>query len=264
MSQTLHISFDPLSVDLFTQKFDSVEHQSVCYIFQDYLNEGALRSDIVVNFDQVRAEYFYKNYQLSDRQLAEVPTTEKDILQYSSKMSNGAEYDIVLWMGNNELDVIGYYFILHYLKKHAQKISIVNISGLPFINEQGKLFFPKRVSELDVKSLDKALLLKRPITPTEIELDSDEWKSLRDENAAARVLSGNKKVKSVTLEELHDTVLAHYVPSSRLPKNVSIINERMNAVLSDRFIARLAFELGLTKKDKSKVEIDQNQSTLDL
>lgn len=253
MSKTIHITFDPLAHSLFSHCFGDEDASKGFYVFKDYLNEGPLKPEVGVNFDQARAEYYYKYYQLTDKQLSELPTTEKDILVYSNRMSNGEDAEIVLWMGNNELDVIGYYFILHVLKKHAQNIAFINIAGLPFIDANGKLYFPKRISELDAASLIKAQALKRKITPTEIEVDGDEWKVLREENADLRILAGNKKVKSVSSEILLESIRSQFNPSSRQQlKNVNGINTHLGTAFSERLIMKMAFDEGLLKKVKSK------------
>lgn len=265
MSNNIHITFDPLADQLFQRYFAESESDEQFYVFKDYLNEGPLRSDVGVNFDQARAEYYYRFYQFTDKQLAEIPTIEKDILVFSNRMSNGDEAEIILWMGNNELDVIGYFFILHFLKKHAHNISIINISGLPFIDVNGKLFFPKRIAHLDTAGMKKALSLKRKITPTEIEIDSDEWKTLRDQNTELRLMAGNKKIQSVSFEPLISAIHEHFLSNSRQAKNTQIINDKLGAVLSDRLIMKKALDEGLTKRDKNKMnDEDDNQMSLGL
>lgn len=258
----LHFSFDPLAKDLFGEAFPAENENVSFYVFQDYLNEGQLRSEMVVNFDQARAEYYLNFYQFTDKQLSELSTPEKEILHLSTKLSNGDEKEIILWMANNELDVLGYFFILHYLRKHTNKISVINISGLPFIDKNGKLFFPKRISELDTNSINKALLLRRNLSAAEIEMDSDEWKIIRDENAAIRILAGNKKIKALTLDEFDETLKQHYQVSSRSNKNVTTINDKLNSLLSERFILKRASALGLTKKEKVVSDEDPSQMKL--
>jgi len=264
--KSIHISFDPLSQELFASSFSQEDTDNIgFYVCKDYLNEGQLKSDIGVSFDQVRAEYLYKYYQLNEKQISDLPTTVKDILVYSNRMSNGEDYDIVLWMGNNELDLLGYYFLLHHLKKHAERISIINISGLPFIDKNGKLFFPKRVAELDAQNIHKAMMLKRPITLTEIEIDSDEWKELREQNADFRILAGNKKIKALDQNEFDEVLRQHYNSQSRNAKNIFTINDKLGAHFSERLIIKRALELGLSKKDKlAQAGESDNQISLDL
>jgi len=117
--------------------------------------------------------------------------TVKDII---SKLNDNTEEQLWIWMGQNQHDVTGYYWLMRQLKEYQGKIFIIYLNNLPFINEKGQLFYPSWLSEIQPKEFLKAKKLARPITLSEFEVDPDEWKKLGEESAAVRILEGGKKI----------------------------------------------------------------------
>ncbi|MDQ2751915.1 MAG: DUF1835 domain-containing protein [Bacteroidota bacterium] len=103
---------------------------------------------------------------------------------------------VLIWIAPNQHDVCGYYWLISQLAEWAGKVFIVNLSNLPFINEKGGLFYPENLYQIQPKEFIKAKKLARPITTSEFEMDSDEWKKRCNENAIVRVYEGGKKIKS--------------------------------------------------------------------
>jgi hypothetical protein len=99
-----------------------------------------------------------------------------------------------IWMGQNQHDVTGYFWLMSQLKNYQGRIMILYLNNLPFINEKGQLFYPNAVHEILPKEAVKAQKLVRPITLSEFEVDPDEWKKIAEENAAVRILEGGKKI----------------------------------------------------------------------
>ena len=101
-----------------------------------------------------------------------------------------------IWMAQNKHDVCGYYWLVSQLAEYAGKVFILNLGNLPFINEKGGLFYPENLFEIQPKEFIKAKKLARPVTASEFEMDSDEWKKLCHENMLVRTLEGGKKIVS--------------------------------------------------------------------
>ena len=99
-----------------------------------------------------------------------------------------------IWMGQNQHDVTGYYWLMPQLKPYQGRIMILYLNNLPFINEKGQLFYPWAVHDVMPKEAVKAKKLARQITLSEFEVDPDEWKKISDENATIRILEGGKKI----------------------------------------------------------------------
>jgi hypothetical protein len=99
-----------------------------------------------------------------------------------------------IWMGQNQHDVTGYYWLMPQLKAYQGRVMILYLNNLPFINEKGQLFYPWSVHDILPKEAVKAKKLARQITLSEFEVDPDEWKKISDENASVRILEGGKKI----------------------------------------------------------------------
>jgi hypothetical protein len=99
-----------------------------------------------------------------------------------------------IWMGQNQHDVTGYYWLMPQLRPYQGRIMILYLNNLPFINEKGQLFYPSTIHEILPKEAVKARKLARPITLSEFEIDPDEWKKIAGENAMVRILEGGKKI----------------------------------------------------------------------
>lgn len=101
---------------------------------------------------------------------------------------------IWIWMGQNQHDVTGYFWLMPQLRKYLGRLMVIYLNNLPFINEKGQLFYPWGVHDILPKEAVKAQKLARPITVSEFEIDPDEWKRLAEENAVVRILEGGKKI----------------------------------------------------------------------
>jgi hypothetical protein len=104
--------------------------------------------------------------------------------------------DVWIWMGQNQHDVCGYYWLMPQLKDYQGRIHVLYLNNLPFINEKGSIFYPTHLYQIQPKEFLKAKKLSRPITLSEFELDPDEWKKLCSESALVRILEGGKKIAS--------------------------------------------------------------------
>lgn len=108
--------------------------------------------------------------------------------------AQGPEEQVWIWMGQNQHDVCGYYWLMPQLKEYQGRVMVLYMNNLPFINEKGQLFYPSWLHEIQPKEFMKAKKLCRPITLSEFEVDPDEWKKLVNENTMVRILEGGKKI----------------------------------------------------------------------
>lgn len=104
--------------------------------------------------------------------------------------------EVWIWMGQNQHDVCGYYWLISQLKDYQGRVVVLYFNNLPFINEKGQIFYPTVLHEIQPKEFLKAKKLNRKVTLSEFEVDPDEWKKLCNENAAVRILEGGKKIVS--------------------------------------------------------------------
>jgi len=161
----------------------------------------------------------------------------RTVKELKDRLDDNADEHIWIWMGQNQHDVCGYYWLMSQFKDYQGRIFVLYLNNLPFINEKGQIFYPSWLSEIQPKEFLKAKKLARPITPSEFEVDPDEWKKIVDENATVRILEGGKKI--VSKEEIFydndivKNVTAEWQKASRVLTNTL---HRMKIKTGDVFI----------------------------
>jgi hypothetical protein len=163
-------------------------------VLKDILHVGPLQKSEGQGFSELRTE-FWNQVVLNEKSPIVVDDMER-LLEVSGKMYKDEDIQVWLWMAPWPADVCAYYWTIPYLSKHIGRFYLLNLANLPFLNEQGKVFYPKNLSEILPKELVKARKLARPVTPAEVEIDGDEWKTLQAENAGVRTHEGGKKLVS--------------------------------------------------------------------
>jgi hypothetical protein len=143
--------------------------------------------------------------------------------QLCKTLDQNTEEQVWIWMGQNQHDVCGYYWLIPQLKKYQGRIMVLYLNNLPFINEKGQIFYPSWLHEILPKEFLKAKKLARPVTLSEFEIDPDEWNKLMQENAAVRILEGGKKIVGKEADFYDDEIV----------KNISGEWQKANRVLTN-------------------------------
>jgi hypothetical protein len=120
------------------------------------------------------------------------------------------EEKVWIWAAQNKHDVSGYYWLISQLKDFQGRIYILYLNNLPFINEKGQLFYPEWISTIQPKEMTKAKKLARLVTPSEFEVDPDEWTKLCNEEKGVRLLEGGKKLGQHDYD-YYDTDLKNFI-----------------------------------------------------
>jgi hypothetical protein len=116
------------------------------------------------------------------------------VAELKQRLDADENEEMWIWMGQNQHDVCGYYWLISQLKDYQGKVYMLYLNNLPFINEKGQLFYPTTLHQILPKEFLKAKKLSRKVTLSEMEVDPDEWKRLSVENAMVRILEGGKKI----------------------------------------------------------------------
>jgi hypothetical protein len=125
-------------------------------------------------------------------------------------MRRNEEETIWIWAAQNKHDVSGYYWLLNYVKEFQGRVFILYLNNLPFFNDKGQIFYPNWLHEIPAKEFLKAKKLAREITPSEFEVDPDEWTKLCNERRGVRLLEGGKKLVSEDYD-FYDTELKKFI-----------------------------------------------------
>jgi len=174
------------------------------------------------------------------------------------QLEEDSSLQVWLWMGQNQHDVCGYYWLMTQLKEYQGRIFVLYLNNLPFINEKGGIFYPTNLFEIQPKEFLKAKKLARLITSSEFEVDPDEWKKLCNENAMVRILEGGKKILSKD-ETFYDKDIMSAVTTEpqKLQKVLNNIFSKMKVKTGDMFLVWRMREL--IKEAKLQAEGDWNK-----
>ncbi|WP_207493890.1 DUF1835 domain-containing protein [Aridibaculum aurantiacum] len=121
---------------------------------------------------------------------------QKVVRELKAKLDENPEEIVWIWAAQNKHDVSGYYWLMSQLTEYQGRIYILYLNNLPFINEKGNIFYPTNLFQIQPKEFVKAKKLARVITPSEFEVDPDEWTKLCNEDKGVRQLEGGKKLVS--------------------------------------------------------------------
>lgn len=134
----------------------------------------------------------------------------KTVEEITEKLKSNEEETVWIWVAPNKHDVSGYYWLMVQLKDFAGRIYILSLNNLPFINEKGNIFYPENLYEIPPREFLKAKKLARPLTPSEFEIDPDEWTKICNENKMVRILEGAKKLSQHDADYF-DTYLLEFI-----------------------------------------------------
>ena len=166
--------------------------QGEIIVLRDLLHTGPLQKEDGQSFSELRSAW-WQEVAPSEKAPVQVDDMER-VLEISSRMFKDEDIQAWIWMAPWPADVSAYYWLIKYLSKHNGRFSLVNIANLPFLNEAGKVYYPKNISEILPRELIKARKLARAVTPSEVEIDGDEWLRIVAENSGIRTHEGGKKL----------------------------------------------------------------------
>jgi hypothetical protein len=197
--------------------------QGEVIVMKDILHVGPIQKEEGQGFSELRTAYWQQVIP-QDKDL-KVEDMER-LLEVSNTLFKDESAQVWFWMAPAPADVCAYHWMLPYLSKHIGRFCLLNIANLPFLNEAGKVFYPKSIGEILPKELIKARRLARPVTPAEVEVDGEEWRKLVEENAGIRTHGGGKKLASQP-DSYYDNQLMSFC-SHQFQKASRIVSQALN------------------------------------
>ncbi|HZH64634.1 MAG TPA: DUF1835 domain-containing protein [Flavisolibacter sp.] len=196
----IHIVFQQADIEVLKKAFELDETMAghIVEIKDDYA-VGPIETIYETEGYQQRREWWktlldYSPYN-SDG-LMEMVDDRMAVHKLKKSLDEDEKPEVWIWMGQNQHDVCGYYWLISQLKEYSGRVFVLYLNNLPFINEKGSIFYPTTLHQIQPREFLKAKKLCRKVTPSEFEIDPDEWKKLMEENGAVRILEGGKKVVS--------------------------------------------------------------------
>jgi hypothetical protein len=235
----IHIVFNESEVALMQQviALDETLAGDVVQIKDDYA-VGPILAIYEAEGYQLRRDWWKQLLENSPYEnQADIVDDKLTVHNLKKRLDENPEEQIWLWMGQNQHDVCGYYWLMPQFKEYQGRIMVLYMNNLPFINEKGQIFYPSWLHEIQASEFLKAKKLCRPITLSEFEVDPDEWKKLSEDNAIVRSLEGGKKIASQAETfydaELLKNITAEWQKSWRVLSNTL---NRMKVKTGDVFI----------------------------
>jgi len=196
----IHIVFQEADIEVLkkAQELDETLAGDVQIVRDDFA-VGPIHNIYETEGYQARRDYWkdqveYSPYNAED--LMNLVDDKMMVHNLKKSLDENENEQVWIWMGQNQHDVCGYYWLISQLKDYQGRVYVLYLNNLPFINEKGQIFYPTALHQIQPKEFLKAKKLSRKVTPSEFEVDPDEWKRLMDENGAIRILEGGKKIVS--------------------------------------------------------------------
>ncbi len=211
----IHIVFQQSDVDLLKHAAESDESlQGEIIEIKDEWGVGPLKDLDTEEGWQSRLEWWrmlFKDSAYGEKMVGSFDDRET-VKELKRKLDADSSLEAWIWLGQNQHDVTGYFWLMRQLKEYQGRIMVLYLNNLPFINEKGQLFYPWSVHDILPKEVVKAKKLARPITTSEFEVDPDEWKRLSEENATVRIVEGGKKIIGKDETFYDDEILKNITP----------------------------------------------------
>ena len=162
---------------------------------------------------------------------------EKAVDTIIAHLDKDENEDVWIWVAANKHDVCGYYWLMTQLKDYAGRVYVLHLNNLPFINEKGAIFYPENLHEILPKEFLKAKKLARVITPSEFELDPDEWTKICLSGSTVRILEGAKKL-SLHEADFFDKYLLEFIPNNwqKASRVITTFLSKSKQVTGDAYI----------------------------
>ncbi len=162
-------------------------------VLQDDLQTGPILRGEGQSFISLRQEWW-----LQIAPTRETPAHEdlNRLLELSNALNQSATPLVWFWLPPSPTDACAYIWTLSVLGKHLNRLFVLNLANLPFLDEQNRVFYPEKIGQLQPKELIKAQRLARSISAAELEMEQDNWAQLTQDNSLIRTLGSNRKLKS--------------------------------------------------------------------
>jgi len=235
----IHMVFDQAGGEQIKQSFEiePANAGEIIYIEDNY-SLGPVADLSEAEGWQARKNWWQSVLELPEDTQPEVMRADKmKIHQLFQQLEEDEDTVLWIWMGQNERDVSGYYYIISYLMAFQGRIHVLYLNNLPFIDEKGHIFYPKQLSEIRPKEYVKAARLARVVTLSEFELDPEEWDKLSRSPGSVRLLEGGKKL-SVRENDYYDKIILDQLGSAtmKLAKLLGLLVTKSRLSLPEYYI----------------------------
>jgi hypothetical protein len=236
----MHIVFQQAGKEVLEQGFapDETIDKNIINLKSDY-SLGPVEfpvSDVALE----KRNDWWKKIISDESDLSFTRDNEEDIQKINeikTTLENNENEELWIWIAPNKQDVSGYYFLLSQLIEQTDKVFVVWLNNLPFINEKGHIFYPRYLSEIPSREFLKAKKLFRSISGGEVEVDIDEWGKLCEENKTVRILKDHKKLAQFD-EEYFDKTINNFITADwlKVSKVIQQFNHKSLDIIPEEYL----------------------------
>lgn len=171
----------------------------------DELDIGPL-SDPETSFNELRNNFWDH---LAEHQIARPPHFDdlQKILKLLRIAQEQEDCEVYYWLQGESFFWINYYWVLHWLHPIKDQFKVINAVGLPFLNEEKSLIFPKNWDGIPSSELNKTLGLARNLSDPEWEMEQEEFKNILQNQHFVRLCTPLGKVTFEPLMQQKEKVL---------------------------------------------------------
>ncbi len=249
----IHVVFQEADIDVLRQAIELDEKlRGDVQIIRDDYAVGPLQNIYETEGYQARRDWWKALLEASPYdtdQLMNMVDDRMAVHNLKKALDENGKEVLWIWMGQNQHDVCGYYWLISQLKDYQGRVFVLYMNNLPFINEKGQIFYPTALHQIQPKEFLKAKKLNRPVTLSEFEVDPDEWTKITNENAVIRLLEGGKKIVSVNDDYYDKDILQNLTAEwQKGNKAMSNILGKMKIKTGDVFLLWRMKQLAETEK----------------
>lgn len=212
----IHIVFQEADIEVLKQAIElDPQLAGEIEIIRDDYAVGPLQNIYETEGYQNRREWWKQLLEASPYdtdQLMNLVDDRMAVHNLKKSLEDNTREVVWIWMGQNQHDVCGYYWLISQLKEYQGRVYVLYMNNLPFINEKGHIFYPAALHQIQPKEFLKAKKLNRAVTLSEFEVDPDEWTRIINENSVIRLLEGGKKIVSAP-DDFYDKDILQNIPN---------------------------------------------------
>jgi hypothetical protein len=161
----------------------------------------------------------------------------RTVADVKERLQNDPAELLWIWAAQNKHDVSGYYWLMSQLADLQGRVFILYLNNLPFFNDKGHIFYPEHLFTIPPKEFLKAKKLARPITPSEFEVDPDEWRKWCEQDKYVRLLEGGKKLVQYDVDFYDDELKKFISPEwQKAGKIISQFLHKAKHTTGDMFL----------------------------
>ena len=150
----IHIVFQDADINVLQKAFELDESMAgeILHVKDDFA-VGPLASIYETEGYQARRDWWKQLLEFSPYvEQLDIVDDKLTVHNLIKRLDEDASPQVWVWMGQNQHDVCGYFWLISQLKDYQGRIFVLYLNNLPFINEKGGIFTPQCCTKFSRKN----------------------------------------------------------------------------------------------------------------